>query len=87
MASATISKCIQKDRWLTPKGEAPHVHGFRGSFSNWAGDHDLSFETSERCLGHAFGNTASQAYRTTDLIERRRTMLEAWSQFLEGGEK
>ena len=59
-------------------------HGFRRSFKNW------SMETSgiddrwflgELALAHDIGDETEKAYATTDLLERRRPLMEAWAEF------
>ena len=58
------------------------VHGFRTSFRTWAGENGVEFETAERCLAHAVGNAASQAYNRTTLLERRRPIMSAWAAYI-----
>ena len=62
------------------------VHGFRSSFKTWATE-ATSFpnELSEQALAHVTGNQVERAYRRTDVLERRRKLMDAWSRFLEGG--
>ena len=57
-------------------------HGFRSSFRDWAGD-QTSFprEVAEMCLAHTIGNEAEQAYRRSDAIEKRRQLMQAWSDY------
>jgi integrase len=60
------------------------VHGFRSSFSDWAGDStDFPRELIEAALSHLVGNSVERAYRRGDALERRRELMEAWSQFLD----
>jgi integrase len=75
LATATVAKYV-------PNGV--HAHGFRASFANWSADNGLDFETTERCLAHAFGNTTTRAYRRTDLLDKRCEMLQQWANFLDG---
>ena len=61
------------------------VHGFRSSFRMWAGDvPHIEFEVAEQCLAHSVGNSASQAYNRSDMLERRRPVMTAWAKFLSG---
>jgi integrase len=62
-------------------------HGARvqESFSCWAADQALSFEVTERCLAHGFGDATSRSYRRTDLFEQRRELMQRWADFLDGG--
>lgn len=59
------------------------VHGFRSSFKVWATER-TSFpnELSEAALAHVTGDRVEQAYRRTDVLERRRELMTAWTDFL-----
>jgi integrase len=61
------------------------VHGFRSSFRDWCGDR-TSFprELAEAALAHVAGDETERAYRRSDAIERRRVLMQAWDDFLEG---
>jgi integrase len=60
------------------------VHGFRSSLRDWAGD-ETSFprEVCEGVLAHVVGGVEG-AYRRSDALEKRRALLAAWSNYLEG---
>ena len=36
------------------------------------------------CLAHPVGSAAEQAYARSDLLERRRLLMEAWAQYVGG---
>jgi integrase len=59
------------------------VHGFRSTFKDWASD-NTSFpsEMAEIALAHKVGTKVEQAYRRSDMMERRRKMMTAWAQFI-----
>jgi integrase len=58
------------------------VHGFRSSFSNWCHEQTAhSTHTIEISLAHRVGNETERAYRRTDMIGKRRQLLEAWARF------
>lgn len=59
--------------------DAYTTHGFRSSFRTWADDGEVDSELAERCLGHAVGNAVGRAYRRSNVIERRRGIMEAWA--------
>jgi integrase len=61
------------------------VHGFRSSFRDWAAE-QTSFprEVIEMSLAHSVGNAVERAYRRTDLVDRRRLLMSAWSDFCAG---
>ena len=61
------------------------VHGMRSAFRNWCADvAQAPREIAEACLAHATGSAVEQAYLRTDVVERRRKLMEAWSAFLDG---
>jgi integrase len=58
------------------------MHGFRSSFADWAAERTAySSELRELALAHAVGNRIEQAYRRTDMLDRRRRLAEDWSAF------
>ena len=60
------------------------VHGMRAAFRSWCADTGVAFEVAEACLAHAPGNAVVQAYQRSNMLERRRPVMTAWSDFLEG---
>ena len=64
------------------KGWSCTVHGFRSSFRDWAADRTSSpHEVVEAALAHAIEDRTEAAYRRTDLLEKRRRLMEAWATF------
>lgn len=63
----------------------PTVHGFRSSFRDWAGE-ATSFprEVAEASLAHVVGDATERAYRRGDALEKRRALMEAWSDYCLG---
>jgi integrase len=60
------------------------VHGFRSTFRSWCADQGVAFEVAESCLAHAPGNAVVQAYQRSDMLERRRPVMEKWARHLTG---
>ncbi|MCF1707533.1 integrase arm-type DNA-binding domain-containing protein [Tabrizicola sp. J26] len=58
-------------------------HGLRSTFRDWVAER-TSFpgEMAEVALAHRISNVVEAAYRRGDMIERRRAMMEGWSEFL-----
>ena len=55
------------------------VHGFRSSFRDWAGDQThFPRDVIEGCLAHAIGDKTEAAYRRSDALEKRRSVMVAW---------
>lgn len=57
-------------------------HGFRSSFRNWCAETGIPREVAERALAHVVGNKVEAAYNRTDLLERRREVMEAWGRYV-----
>ena len=38
----------------------------------------------EEAMGHQVGNRVERAYRRTDVLEKRRELMDAWARYLEG---
>ena len=58
------------------------IHGFRSSFSNWCHEQTAhSAHTIEISLAHNVGTEVERAYRRTDMIAKRRQLMEQWSKF------
>ena len=61
------------------------VHGFRSSFRDWANSTSFPRDTIEMCLAHAVENEVEAAYRRSDMIEKRRRVMDAWAKFCARG--
>ena len=58
-------------------------HGFRSSFRDWAAEcSDAPREVCELALAHVNSDRVEAAYRRSDLFERRRVLMEEWSDFV-----
>lgn len=56
-------------------------HGFRSSFRDWCAEEmDVPREIAEACLAHTTGSEVERAYRRTDFLDRRRNLMDRWSQ-------
>jgi integrase len=63
-------------------GNGYTVHGFRSSFSDWAGDKTAhAHEVIEFALAHGIPNKATAAYRRYRAIEKRRALMEDWAAY------
>jgi hypothetical protein len=49
------------------------LHGMRSSLRDWAGE-----------LAHSVGSKVERSYARSDLFERRRALMDAWSQYATG---
>ena len=67
--------------------EPGRPHGFRTSFRSWVQDTDsASWEVAETALAHTIGNKVERSYARSDLLEKRRVLMEAWGRFVMGAE-
>ncbi|WP_457605528.1 tyrosine-type recombinase/integrase [Nitratifractor sp.] len=60
------------------------AHGFRSTFSTIANEAGKDPIEVEYQLGHSFGSEAHRAYQRSDLLERRRELMQWWGDFIEG---
>ena len=57
------------------------VHGFRSSFRDWAAEQtNFPRQVVEAALAHVVGDATEAAYLRTDLLDRRRPLMETWAQ-------
>ena len=57
-------------------------HGFRSCFRDWAAETtDYPNEVCEMALAHVIKNAAEAAYRRGDLFEKRRRLMQDWSDY------
>ena len=76
LSDSTISKLVREN------GIAAVPHGFRSSFRDWCGEcSGAPREVAEAALAHVVGGVEG-AYARSDLFERRRTLMQAWSDYL-----
>lgn len=82
ITSRAVEKCLDR------LGEAGRPHGFRTSFRTFVQEVDAcSWEVAETILGHTIGNTVERSYARSDMLERRRIVMEAWAAHVTGGEQ
>jgi integrase len=58
------------------------AHGFRSTFRDWAAEStSYPAEVAEMALAHRVGTAVEQAYRRSDLFDRRRRLMDEWAKF------
>ena len=68
-------------RWIDVDGVT--VHGFRSTFRNWAYEvANAPREVAELSLSHRVGSDVERAYARSDLLDKRRVLVERWSTFV-----
>jgi integrase len=61
------------------------VHGFRSTFRDWASEvSGVPREVAEMSLAHTVGSNVERAYARSDLLEKRRALMNDWSVFVTG---
>lgn len=68
-----------------PRSTRRHTaHGFRSAFRDWCGDcTTFPREIAEAALAHQVGNEVERSYRRADALEKRRKLMQAWSDYCE----
>lgn len=78
LSDVSVSKMLKS----VSKPEAT-VHGLRSSFRDWCGDTtDFPREVCEAALAHIVANQTEAAYRRSDLLEKRRSLMNQWGDYL-----
>ena len=58
------------------------VHGFRSTFRNWSAERtSYPRELAELALAHMVGSAVENAYRRTDLLEKRARLMGDWARY------
>ena len=66
-------------------GEQAVPHGLRSAFRTWVADRtSFDGDLAEVALFHKVGNKVAQAYNRADQVEKRRHMMAAWGDFVQG---
>jgi len=64
------------------------AHGFRSTFRDWAAEcTETPREVAETALAHTLSNKVEAAYRRSDLIDKRRVLMEDWAGYYAGTKK
>ena len=79
LSNMTLTK-ILRDNGLADRAT---VHGMRSAFRDWCADSGVSREVAEAALAHTVGGTEG-AYLRSDVLERRRGVMQAWADYLDG---
>jgi integrase len=87
MALLTLLKRMNSGpyKWIDPASQRRiTAHGFRATFRTWA-EEVASFPHAviEQAMGHQVGSQVERAYRRTDILEKRRALMESWAAWCE----
>jgi integrase len=59
-------------------------HGFRSTFRDWAAEQTAyPDEIRKAASGHTVGDAVKEAYQRTDLLDKRRNLMNDWAKFLD----
>ena len=78
LSDATISKLVRQNGI----NGVPHAIA-RACFRSWCADVNVSREVAEACLAHVVKGVEG-AYQRSDLFERRRSVMQKWSDYVTG---
>jgi integrase len=77
---------LDRAGWRDPRSGRPAVpHGLRSVFRDWCAERtEWPREMAEIALAHTVGSEVERSYRRSDMVERRRAMMDHWQRFLSG---
>jgi integrase len=57
------------------------AHGFRSTFRDWCAESGKPSDIAEAALAHTVGSKVVTAYARSDLLQRRRKLMQQWSDY------
>ena len=61
------------------------IHGIRSSFRDYVAEETATpWAVAELALAHRVGTSVEQAYYRTDLLDKRRKLMDDWAKYLAG---
>ena len=80
LTDMALTSFLRKHRAVSDTlGRSATAHGFRSSFRDWASENGYPRDYAERALAHKIKNSVEASYHRTDLLEKRRSMMEDWA--------
>ena len=76
LSDSTISKLVREN------GIACVPHGMRSSFRDWCAETGVPREVAESSLAHVVHDSTEAAYFRSDLLERRRVVMQTWADYV-----
>ena len=78
MSDSTLSKLVKE------LGIEGTPHGMRSAFRDWGSERtSTAHAVMEAALAHVIPNRAEAAYARSDLLDKRRDLMTAWSRYLD----
>ena len=82
LSDMALTKCLRD----TGLAERTTIHGLRTSFRTWAAEQtDTEHAVMELALAHQVGSAVERAYARSDLLAKRRTLMDRWATYAVGG--
>ncbi len=79
LSNMAMTNVLKRIDWL----DRTTVHGLRSTFRDWVADcTTYPDRLAEVALAHQLADRVQAAYNRTDMMDKRRGMMEAWAQFL-----
>jgi len=90
LSDMALSACMRRINeareggYIDDRSKRPAVpHGLRSTFRDWAAERtEYPSEMAEMALAHQVGSAVERAYRRSDMMDKRRAMMEDWAKFL-----
>ena len=77
-SDSTLSKLLKEN------GIDGTPHGMRSAFRDWASEcTNTAHAVMEAALAHTIPNKAEAAYARSDLLDKRRALMDAWARYLD----
>lgn len=87
LSDMALTKLLRDAEARDAAGAIVTAHGFRSSFRDWVSEATtFPAEVAEAALAHAAGDKVVVAYARSDLLERRRPLMETWGCYCDGAE-
>ena len=85
MAFLTLLKRMNavEKKWVdATTGKPITAHGFRATFRTWAEEvATVPHAVIEQAMGHQVGSQVERSYRRTDILEKRRKLMDVWATY------
>ena len=83
MSDMTLTKVLR----TTGLAARTTVHGFRSSFRDWASEcTNAVHAVMELSLAHKVGSAVERAYARSDLLAKRRRLMDQWGAYITGAD-
>ena len=82
LSDMTLSKLMQRMAYKDKDGRICVPHGLRSTFRDWASENTAyPSEVIESALAHGITDKTEAAYFRSELIEKRRRLMEEWAKY------